>query len=121
MPGVFAVVGTTKPGDKNTHMQVFRGKDTMFDLVKGVSFAQVTDGLSNTIMFATAKTAVPWMKPDDMEFDPKADPRDLLLYIGGQTKIGLGDGSVRSLKKTVTVENMRRLITKSDGEVVNID
>jgi len=121
MPSVFAVVGTTKPGDKNTHIQVFRGKDAMFDLVKGVKFAEITDGFSNTIMIATAKTAVPWMKPDDMEFDPKADPRDLLLFVGGRTNIGLGDGTVRSLKKSTTVENMRRLITKSDGEVVTID
>ena len=121
MPKVFEVPGTTKPGEKNTHMQVFRGNGAMFDLVKGVKFAEVADGLSNTIMVATAKTAVPWMKPDDMEFDPKTDPRDLLLYIGGQTNVGFGDGSVRMLKKSVTVENMRGLITKSGGEVVNID
>ena len=121
MPKVFEVPGTTKPGEKNTHMQVFRGNGAMFDLVKGVKFAEVADGLSNTIMVATAKTAVPWMKPDDMEFDPKTDPRDLMLYIGGQTNISFGDGSVRILKKSVTVENMRGLITKSGGEVVNID
>jgi len=121
MPSVFELVGTTKPGEKNTHFQVFRGNGAMFDLVKGAKFVEITDGTSNTIMVATAKTAVPWMKPDDMEFDPKKDPRDLLLYIGGLTNVGFGDGSVRTLKKTVTVENMRALITKSGGEVVNID
>ena len=121
MPSVFAVVGTTKPGDKNTHMQVFRGNGAMFDLVKGVNVFTIADGSSNTILFATAKTAVPWMKPDDMEFDPKADPRDLLLYIGGRTNIGFCDGTVRSLKKSTTVENMRALITKSGGEIVTID
>ncbi len=121
MPKVFEVAGTTKPGDKNTHMQVFRGNGAMFDLVKGVRIAEIADGSSNTIMIATAKTAVPWMKPDDMEFDPKKDPRDLLLYIGGLTNVGFGDGSVRTLKKTITVENMRALITKSGGEVVYVD
>ena len=121
MPSVFEVVGMNKPGDKNTHIQVFRGNGAMFDLVKGVRIAEIADGTSNTIMIATAKTAVPWMKPDDMEFDPKKDPRDLLLYIGGRTNVGFGDGSVRTLKKSVTVENMRALITKSGGEVVNID
>ncbi len=121
MPSVFELAGTTKPGEKNTHIQVFRGNGAMFDLVKSTKFAEIADGLSNTIMFATAKTAVPWMKPDDMEFDPKADPRDLLLFIGGRTNIGLGDGSVRSLKKSTTVENMRALITKSGGEITTID
>ncbi len=121
MPSVFELAGTTKPGDKNTHMQVFRGNGAMFDLVKGVKLTEISDGSSNTIMFATAKTAVPWMKPDDMEFDPKADPRDLLLYIGGRTNVCFGDGSVRSLKRLVSVENMRGLITKSGGEVVTID
>ena len=121
MPKVFELAGTTKPGEKNTHMQVFRGNGAMFDLVKGVKLTEISDGSSNTIMFATAKTAVPWMKPDDMEFDPKADPRDLLLYIGGRTNVCFGDGSVRSLKRLVSVENMRGLITKSGGEVVTID
>ncbi len=121
MPSVFEVVGANKPGDKNTHMQVFRGNGAMFDLVKGIKLVEITDGTSNTIMVATAKTAVPWMKPDDIEFDPKTDPRDFLLYIGGLTNISFGDGSVRTLKKTITVENMRALITKSGGEAVTID
>ena len=72
-------------------------------------------------MIANAKIAVPWMKPDDMEFDPKADPRDLLLYVGGRTNVCFADGTVRSLKKSITVENMRALITRSGGEIVTID
>ena len=121
MPKVFEVAGTSKPSDKNTHMQVFRGNGAMFDLVKGARFTEFADGTTNTIMVVTAKTAVPWMKPDDMEFDPKADPREMLLYVGGRTNVCFADGSARSLKRATTVENMRGLITKSGGEVVNID
>jgi hypothetical protein len=121
MPAVFAVEGVNKPGDKDTHFQVFRGNGAMFEVIRGVKLADITDGTSNTVMVATAKTPVPWTKPDDIEFDPKADPRDLLLFVDDVCNLALGDGSVRAIRKTISADTLRALVTRNGGEVVGND
>ncbi|QEL20092.1 DUF1559 family PulG-like putative transporter [Limnoglobus roseus] len=121
MPPVFGVIGVTKPEDKNTHMQVFRGNGALFDLVQGFKFNQVTDGTSNTVMIAMGKTAVPWTKPDDLEFDPKGNPADLLLFINDITHTAFADGSVRTVKKTTAADVWRAIVTRAGGEVASID
>ncbi|WP_261363099.1 hypothetical protein [Gemmata palustris] len=37
----------------------------------GTPIVGITDGTSNTFMCVTAATAVPWTKPDELEFDPE--------------------------------------------------
>jgi Protein of unknown function (DUF1559) len=121
MPPVFAVEGVTKPGEKTTHFQVFRGNGAMFDVLKATKFQHITDGTSNTIMIAQAKSAVQWTKPDDLEFDPKLDPRDQLLFVNDLTQVSFADGSVRAFRKNLSAETIRSLITKSGGEVASIN
>ncbi|MBX3399835.1 MAG: DUF1559 domain-containing protein [Gemmataceae bacterium] len=118
MPRVFEIVGTTKPGSKETHMQVFRGNGAMFDLVQGVKITQIADGTSNTFMIAQGKTAVPWTKPDDIEYDPKKNPHEFFLWIGDITNIAFGDGSVRTIAKTIKPATLHAHITKAGGEVI---
>jgi hypothetical protein len=119
MPRVFEIVGTTKPGSKETHMQVLRGNGAMFDLVQGQKIAQIADGTSNTFMIAQAKTAVPWTKPDDIEYDPKKDPHEFFLWIGEITNVAFGDGSVRTITKKVKPASLHAYITKAGGEVID--
>lgn len=121
MPKVFEVVGVTKEGVKNTHMQVFRGNGAIFDLVQSTKLGGITDGTSNTLMVVLGKTAVPWTKPDDIEFDAKTNPADQLLFLNDLAHVAFADGSVRSLKKSLPAETWRALITKAGGEVVNFD
>jgi prepilin-type processing-associated H-X9-DG protein len=118
MPRVFEVVGTTKPGSKETHMQVFRGNGAMFDLVQGVKITQIADGTSNTFMVAQGKTAVPWTKPDDIEYDPKKDPTEFFLWVGEVTNVAFADGSVRTIAKKVKPATLHAYITKGGGEVI---
>ncbi len=120
MPKVFEVVGTTKPGSKDTHFQVFRGNGGMFDLVQGFKIQSITDGTSNTMMIVSAKTAVPWTKPDDIEYDPKnAKPHDWFLWVNDTTLVGFADGSVRNFAKTIKAASLHAMITRNGGEVVN--
>ncbi len=92
------------PNDKakhelpSTYYRVFYGNDAMFDLKKGTRFAEITDGLSNTIMVAEAADAVPWTKPDELEYDPKQSPK-LGFHFGDRCDLLLGDGSVPRSKK----------------------
>ncbi len=119
MPRVFEVVGTTKPGEKNTHFQVFRSNGAMFDLVQGYKLQNITDGTSNTFMVATAKTAVPWTKPDDIEYDAKKEPHDWLLWTNDVSMVAFGDGSVRAIAKKVKAASLHAYITRGGGEVVD--
>ena len=78
MPPVYALPGVAKDGEKMTHYQAFVGNGAAFDPIQTSKLQSITDGTSNTILVATAAKGVPWTKPDDIAFDPKADPRKLL-------------------------------------------
>jgi hypothetical protein len=122
MPKNFAIPGTKNEDEKKTHYQVFTGNGAMFDPAKVFSIVSITDGTSNTLMTALAEKAVDWTKPDDIEFDPKDDMlKKLWFNKAGKTFVGFGDGSVRTLKKTLKEDTLKALITRSGGEVVNID
>ncbi len=114
------------PGDKlkrefpSTYYRVFYGNDAMFDLKNGTKFAQVTDGLSNTIMVVEASEAVPWTKPDELEYDPKQTPKLGYLF-GDRCNALFGDGHVYALKKSVKTQKLHLLIQKSDGIPVDPD
>ena len=121
MPAVFALPGVTKPGDKETYYRVFVGNGAAFEPLRTMKFAEFSDGLSNTILLATAATGVPWTKPDELAFDPKGDVKKLLMMDGDGSNVLFADGSVRFLRKALNGENLLRLITRADGNVVNID
>ena len=118
MPPVYALPGVTKEGEKTTHFQAFVGNGAIFDPIQGCKIASITDGTSNTIMVATAAKAVPWTKPEDIPFDPKADPRTQLLFHNNVCSIAMADGSVRAVVKTIAEETLRAMITKAGGEVI---
>ncbi len=121
MPPVFVLPGVTKEGEKTTHFQVFVGNGALFDPIQTTKIQSVTDGTSNTVMVATAAKAVPWTKPDDIPFDPKAEVKPLLLMQGNGCNIGMADGSVRFVSKSVSEEVLKAVITKAGGEVVGPD
>ena len=81
----------------------------------------LTDGTSNTILIATAATAVPWTKPEALDFDPKGDMKKLLMLDKEGCNVAFADGSVRLLKNTIKAETLKACITKSGGEVINLD
>ncbi len=121
MPKVYAMPGTKNLDDKKTHFQVFTGNGAWFDGVGPTKFPDITDGTSNTIMIAAAAKAVDWAKPDDIEFDPKADLLKLLFIKDDVFLVAMGDGSIRAIKKTITEATLKAAITRGGGEVVGED
>ena len=110
-------VPTTRPNE--THYRVFVGNDALFTYIKGPKFADISDGLSNTIIIVTAKDSVPWTKPDELEFDPEKDMTKLLGFLmDKKCAIGFADGSVRTFDNTLGKVKLNAMITKSGGEVV---
>lgn len=121
MPKLFALPTAApakgKPGE--THYRVFVGNGAAFNEVQSVKIADFTDGLSNTILIATAAESVPWTKPDELAFDPEKDVTKLLGYFHGGCSVAFADGSVRLLTKTVPAKTLAKFITRAGGEVVD--
>jgi len=102
------------------------GENAMFENGKATRFAEVTDGLSNTIMVVeVANSSTHWMEPRDLDFAMMG------LVINGTSNgdcissehssgahVALGDGSVRILKNELHPKAVRKLIDRRDGEVV---
>src|SRR5688572_19545973 len=61
-----------KPDSPNTSYFVMTGKGTIFEGPKGISAAEVTDGMTNTMVVVESRRDVPWTNPEDILYDSKA-------------------------------------------------
>ena len=96
---------------------------SLFEKDKATSFADVTDGLSNTIMVLESQEEVPWTRPEDLNFDPAAAPSLSgagSLHPGGFNVL-MTDGSVRFFKRTIDLQTFKSLITRAGGEILRAD
>jgi Protein of unknown function (DUF1559) len=114
-----------------TRYQGFVGPGTAFER-NGLTWADFTDGRSNTLLVVEAAEPVPWTKPADLTYDPKGP----LPALGGAwTKpvhfmcrevrrdpgfvACFADGSVRFIRQSVDEKVLRALITRNGGEAVD--
>jgi hypothetical protein len=102
-----------------THYRALVGGGATFELTEGVKFAQVKDGLSNTIMVVEAKDGVPWTKPDDLTYSPEKLPE--IGYFKDGFNALFGDGSVRWIKRGIDPKTLHALITRAGGEPIASD
>jgi hypothetical protein len=120
-PNVQTRKGAVNQGEKpfgQTNYLGVSGPGTMFDLTKEkLTLADVTDGLSNTVMVVETSDSVPWAKPGDLAIDPKRPlPKVSAAGIDGVTNVLLGDGSVRKVDmKKVSEKTLRNAFLRNDG------
>ena len=118
MPDVFRSPND-EPTSTNASYFALTGSGTVFDGNEGTELKDIEDGTSQTLLFAEAKRAVPWTKPEDVPYDA-AQP---LPALGGwrpdEFLIVLCDGSVLPVANHEGVDKnlLKPWIEKSDGQV----
>jgi hypothetical protein len=84
----------------------------------------IHDGTSNTILAVEAAEAVPWTKPDELEYDrskplPRLGRQNAGYLLGTQNaryfQVVLFDASVRRVRKDVDEQTLRWAIEPADG------
>ena len=122
MPKVYSLPIPTKAKANETHYRVFVGNGSAWDYLKGPKLQEFLDGTSNTILVVTAADAVPWSKPDELEFDAEKDMKKLLGYYPSTvSSVAFGDGSVRALSKNLNPKTLNAMITRNGGEAIGDD
>lgn len=126
MPDVYRCPNSAaKLEDGMTNYVGLAGKDGVFVRPKngdrmGVSFRDIRDGTSNTIMTLEVpnEAAVVWTKPTDFTPDPDEPTKGLTGLRPGGFQAGFTDGSVRFIAETIDVGILQALFTKNGGEPV---
>ena len=86
-----------------------------------ISFGNISDGSSNTILVQEVDEALatPWMKPECLEIEEA-----VLESIFGKHKTrnaALSDGSTHRIPSSVDIEKLKHLAQRADGNVVDIN
>ena len=113
MPSIYrSASGALKPG--KTRYVTLRHKDSAFPGKDGIRPRQITYGMSNTILAveADAAHAVPWTKPDDLEFNPEKPGTGLTGQPAGGFNAVFCDGSMRFIQDSIDSEFLQDMANR---------
>ena len=109
---------TDDPPDNQTRFRTFVGPGTAFE-DENVSIPRsFMDGTATTLMMIETTDKVPWAAPQDIPYQPNGPLPALGHPNRSVVLIAMMDGSVRSVKKTISPTVLHALITRNGGEVV---
>jgi hypothetical protein len=129
MPAIYRSTGDS-PDSTSTRFQVFTGPESLFERTRRFdygrwafrppTFRDITDGTSNTFIAIESgpSKAVPWTKPDDLEFDPDNPLSTMGLSSDDVFTAVMADGSVRLFSASLVESVLRAAITSAGGEII---
>ena len=124
MPAVYMSPAGKVTGGQTNYLSV-RGKDpAIVTGEKGISLGKIRDGVSKTIIVVEVDDdhAVPWTKPDDLEWTEDNPAKGLGgLHPGDVFVACFVDCHVSVIPKTVAKDLLSAMFTKSGGEAVDRD
>ena len=124
MPDVFRHPGQPRDTKFSAYYLVV-GDKTMFPPNgRQVTFGDLSDGASNTIMVVEAKRKIHWAKPEDIAYDPERLARLLGGFTPGKFSVALADGSVTELITENVGTNQKALsylVEIADGNPASIE
>jgi hypothetical protein len=109
------------PTDPNTRVRVFYDNGAMFDSRGQTRLVDVTDGTSYTIMQVEGGDKVTWTRFQEYRYAPDAPLPALGKPNQPTFLVVTGDGSVRTVRKTIAEKTLRAMITRNGGEVKGYD
>jgi hypothetical protein len=124
MPSVFRSPGQQPPQAGSTFYRVFTGPGTAFERDGLRLTRDFPNGTSNTIGIIEAGDAVPWTKPDELEYHPDRPLPPLGGIFHGNSwldrqrdkrdgfHVGMMDGSVRWIERNLDENELRALILR---------
>lgn len=145
MPALFRDPGAPADSTNSSYFAV-TGPATIFSGKEGAKFADITDGMSNTLMLVEAKRDIPWTKPEDIPYPaaapggpaggitngqpeksktkdaPEAVDAPLPKLGGHYADIFLAamcDGSVRAFPQKINPIILRSMLTRAAGEAID--
>jgi hypothetical protein len=111
--------GTVFESDPQNGLVPLKDNPKLFRAKPLLSFKDIPDGTSNTIMIAEAADPVPWTKPEDLEYAPGRPLPSFSKIRPLGFNAAFVDGSVRWLPRTAPEQTLRALISRNGGEVIN--
>jgi Protein of unknown function (DUF1559) len=119
MPEVFAPEDDALRDEGKTTILVPVGEKTIFGPIAGVAVKDITDGTSLTLLAidASAKRAVPWTKPEDLNVDVP-DVKSAIFGGRDQAVCAFADGSVKVLSSQLPASTLHSFLTRNAGDVV---
>jgi phage FluMu protein Com len=128
MPAVFDYPALSLGGERGkTSFQLLVGPQAAFDGGRLVKAGDIRDGPSNTLLLVGRRPLVPWTAPEDARVpdDPAQIAREFLPSLGLQGSdrfpAALFDGSIRSLKRTISPRTFLQAVTPRGGEPLPAD
>ncbi len=127
-PSVFQCPEAQGMNSPNTNYLFIVGEGTLFERDNAATFADVKDGLSNTILIVeVGRSDIHWAEPRDLDASNLVLPLvpDRLNQPGSQHDgvflAAMADGSVHTLPITISPQTLHALISKDGAEVISPD